>query len=204
VSAEGATPLLRPALAEDEGEAVPLLYESGGVVYPRFAGSRRAALSILAAAYRRPGTTASAEVVTLAEVDGRVAGALVAFPVTEGAPRARRYLRVALARLPPWQWRRALHVFRALRPAPPSTALYVDSLATAAGFRRAGVARALLEHAATEAGARGSTHLALETEIENSAARALYRAAGFRETEVLPPVEPGLGQGYVCLLRELG
>jgi ribosomal protein S18 acetylase RimI-like enzyme len=203
VSAEGATPLLRPALAEDEQEAVPLLYESGGVVYPRFAGSRGAALSVLAAAYRRSGTTASAEVVTLAEVDGRVVGALVAFPVTEGARRARRYMKVALARLPPWRWRRALRIFRALRPAPPSTALYIDSLATAAGFRRAGVATALLEHAAAQAVARGCTHVTLETEVENSAARALYREAGFRETDVLPPVEPRLGEGYVCLLREL-
>jgi GNAT superfamily N-acetyltransferase len=144
VSAEGATPLLRPARAEDEDEAVPLLYESGGLVYPRFAGSRRAALAILAACYRRAGTTASAEVVTVAEVEGRVVGVLVAFPVAEGAARARRYLRTALGRIPPWRWPRALRMFRAIRPAPPLKALYVDSLATAAGFRRTGVATALL------------------------------------------------------------
>ncbi|MDQ4072131.1 MAG: hypothetical protein M3088_04545, partial [Actinomycetota bacterium] len=58
-----------------------LLLASGGEVYPRLAGSEEAARSILTAAYRRPGNTASAEVVKIAELDGRVAGALAAFPV---------------------------------------------------------------------------------------------------------------------------
>jgi ribosomal protein S18 acetylase RimI-like enzyme len=72
-----------------------------------------------------------------------------------------------------------------------------------ADFRRRGVARALLERAAEEARERGCTHIALETEVENSAARSLYRSTGFRETETFPPLEPGLGEGYVCLLKDL-
>lgn len=203
MSPEPSRPVVRPARADDEDAAVALLLDSGGVVYPRFAGSRDAALAVLRASYRRPGNTASAEVVTVAEVDGRVAGAMAGFAVAEGAARARRYLRIALARLPPWRWPRAMRIFGALRPTPPAGAFYVDSLATSAGFRRRGVAWALLARAEADARDRRCTHLALETEIENAGARSLYRRAGFAETETLPPVERGLGEGYVCLVKRL-
>ena len=203
MGSDGTSPLIRPARPDDEQDAVALLLASGGKVYPRFAGSSEAARSILTAAYRRPGNTASAEIVTVAELDGRVAGALAAFPVAEGARRARRYLMLSLARLAPWRWPRALRLLDSLRPPPPPRALYVDSLATASDRRRRGVARALLERTAAEARERGCTHVALETELENFAARALYRSAGFRETDTFPPLEPGLGEGYVCLVSDL-
>ena len=203
MGSDGTSPLIRPARPEDEQDAVELLLASGGEVYPRLAGSSERARSILTAAYRHPGNTASAEVVTVAEVDGRVAGALAAFPVAEGGRRARRYMRLSLARLPPWCWPRALRLFDSRRPAPPPRSLYVDSLATAPEFRRRGVARALLEYAAAEARERGCSHIALEAEVENSAARSLYRSTGFRETDTFPPLEPGLGEGYVCLVRDL-
>jgi ribosomal protein S18 acetylase RimI-like enzyme len=54
--------------------------------------------------------------------------------------------------------------------------LYVD-----AGARRRGVARALLDAAAAFARADGAAGIALETAHDNAAARALYRAAGWRE-----------------------
>lgn len=54
--------------------------------------------------------------------------------------------------------------------------LYVD-----AGARRRGVARALLDAAAAFARADGAAGIALETAQDNAAARALYRAAGWRE-----------------------
>jgi ribosomal protein S18 acetylase RimI-like enzyme len=54
--------------------------------------------------------------------------------------------------------------------------LYVD-----AGARRQGVARTLLDAAAAFARADGAAGIALETAHDNAAARALYRAAGWRE-----------------------
>jgi hypothetical protein len=51
---------------------VALLFASGAEVYPRFAGSRPAGLAVLATAFQRACNTASAEVVWVAEVDGRL------------------------------------------------------------------------------------------------------------------------------------
>lgn len=54
--------------------------------------------------------------------------------------------------------------------------LYVD-----AGARRKGIARQLLQAAADFAKTDGAVGIALETNTDNTAARALYRAAGWRE-----------------------
>ena len=54
--------------------------------------------------------------------------------------------------------------------------LYVD-----AGARRRGVARRLLDAAAAFAREDGAAGISLETTQDNAAARALYRAAGWRE-----------------------
>jgi len=99
--------------ADDEADVVAdLLYETAGGMYDLFAGGRDRAARILRAAYERDGNSASREVVTVAEVDGRIAGAMAAFPVAEGDARARAFLRLTLARTPPWRWPRTLRVFR--------------------------------------------------------------------------------------------
>ena len=54
--------------------------------------------------------------------------------------------------------------------------LYVD-----AATRRKGVARALLDAAAVFAHQDGAAGIALETTVDNAAARALYRSAGWQE-----------------------
>jgi ribosomal protein S18 acetylase RimI-like enzyme len=54
--------------------------------------------------------------------------------------------------------------------------LYVDAAA-----RRKGVARTLLDAAAQFARADGAACISLETTLDNAAARALYRAAGWNE-----------------------
>lgn len=47
--------------------------------------------------------------------------------------------------------------------------------------RRAGIGALLLAQAEAIAGDRGATHLLLEVAADNAAARALYRAAGYRQ-----------------------
>jgi len=56
--------------------------------------------------------------------------------------------------------------------------LYVD-----AGARRQGVARALLDAAAGFAREDGAAGICLETTVDNAAARALYRSAGWHEDD---------------------
>ena len=56
--------------------------------------------------------------------------------------------------------------------------LYVDASA-----RRSGAARTLLDAAAAYANGQGAAYIALETTRDNAPARALYRAAGWREDQ---------------------
>jgi [ribosomal protein S18]-alanine N-acetyltransferase len=55
------------------------------------------------------------------------------------------------------------------------------TLAVAPPARRRGIGTALLRGAAAEAAARGGTRLFLEVSARNTAARALYEGAGFRQ-----------------------
>jgi ribosomal protein S18 acetylase RimI-like enzyme len=59
----------------------------------------------------------------------------------------------------------------------------LNDLYVAESARRTGVARALLDAAADFARADGAAGLSLETTRDNTAARALYRAAGWQEDD---------------------
>ena len=198
-------PEVRPAEADDAEQVASLMYESAADVYDRYAGGREGALRVLRAAFRRPGTTASAEVVTVAELGGRIGGMLAAFPVAEADRRTARFVRTTLARVPPWRWPTTLRIVRlgaaAVAP-PPRDALYVDALATAPELRRRGVATALLTAAERRAREEGFPSLALETETTNDAAQALYRGLGFQATETRPPL--GGLPGFVSFVKLLG
>jgi ribosomal protein S18 acetylase RimI-like enzyme len=173
--------LVRQPTPEEYDAVAGLLYETSSGMYDLFTGGREGALRVLRDAYAREGNSASREVVTVAELDGRIAGVMAAFPVPEGDPRARAFLRLTLRRIPPWRWMRTLRVFRLggrLTPPAPPNALYVDALATDAGFRRRGVATALLRAVEDDARERGLPALALDTAEQNTAAQALYEGFG--------------------------
>jgi ribosomal protein S18 acetylase RimI-like enzyme len=185
--------LIRPAAPEDAEPVARLLYETATGMYDIYAGGRRRALRILRAAYARPGNSASREVVWVAEIGGAVGGALAAFPVAEGDARASRFLRVTLARTPPWKWPATLRIFHTgadLTPVPPPGSLYVDALATEVGYRRRGIATALLEEARRIAAAAGLRAVALDTAATNTGAQTLYERCGFSVTERRPPRGP--------------
>jgi ribosomal protein S18 acetylase RimI-like enzyme len=176
---------VRPPADGEEDAVTDLLYETAGGMYDLFAGGRGRAGKVLRTAYAREGNSASREVVTVAELDGQVAGAMAAFPVAEGDERARAFLRLTLSRIPPWRWPGTFRVFRLggrLTPPAPGNALYIDALATAEPFRRRGVATALLEAAAEEARRRGLTAVALDTAERNTSAQALYEGFGMERS----------------------
>lgn len=159
-------------------------------MYSRYAGGRERALALLREALPVPGNSASAEVVALAELDGRVAGAMAAFPVAEAGIRARAFLRLTLRNLPLERWPAALRLYRAgarAAPAPREESLYVDALAVEPSLRRRGVALALLAHAEAWARREGLRALSLDTSLGNEGARALYASAGFDEVAYRPP-----------------
>jgi ribosomal protein S18 acetylase RimI-like enzyme len=86
-------------------------------------------------------------------------------------------------------------------PTPPGAALYVDALATEGPARRRGVAQALLAEAERQAHELGLPAVALDTALDNRAARSLYLGAGFDEVAYKPP---GRGlPGFVALVKEL-
>jgi hypothetical protein len=112
-------------------------------MYNRFAGGQDRALRLLERSLADPGNASSADVVWVAEVDGRVAGAMAAFPVDEAVARSAAFLRLALRAAPPWRWPQALMLYWAggrAAPSPPSPSFYVDALATDPALRRRGAA----------------------------------------------------------------
>jgi ribosomal protein S18 acetylase RimI-like enzyme len=201
---------MRPALPEDR--VAGLLYESASPYYDVYAGGEEQARLILLRLFPVAGHTASFDVCTVAETPaGEVVGALVAFPATEAERLARRFMSLSIRQVPVYRWPRLarhLSASAGVAPRPPDGAFYIDALAVAAPARRRGVGRALLDEAARQGREREAPVLALDTGIENEAARALYRSAGFAQTHERRA--PGRltallgGPGFVSYERELG
>jgi ribosomal protein S18 acetylase RimI-like enzyme len=198
-------PAVREARESDAEPVAELLYVSAASMYDRFTGRRDRALKLLVRAFESQGNNASREVVTVAELEGRVAGALAAFPVDETVPRAGGFLRLALRTVPPWRWPGAMWLYwsgaRAV-PNPPDAAYYVDALAVHEPLRRRGAARALLDAAEAQARELGLPAIALDTSLDNKPARALYLSAGYDEV-AYRPAGRGL-PGFVALVKQLG
>jgi ribosomal protein S18 acetylase RimI-like enzyme len=195
---------VRRAGPADFEAAALLLHRSAAGMYDRFAGGRERALALLERSLGEPGNASSAEVVWVAELDGRVAAAMAAFPVHEAVSRSRAFLLLALRAVPPWRWPVALSLYWAggrASPRPPADALYVDALATDPALERRGAARALLAEAERLAQARRLGAVALDTTIENAAARALYASEGYREV-AYRAAGRGL-PGFVALVKPL-
>jgi ribosomal protein S18 acetylase RimI-like enzyme len=190
---------VRKARQDDAGAVAALLYESSPQIYDRFSGNRDRAVAILERAFAEPGNVASSEVVWLVELEGMTAAAMAAFPITEGPPRARAFIRLALRAVPFWLWPRTLRLYSAGTRSAREDSLYIDALATEPSLRRRGAARALLDEAEREARANGLRAVTLDTTIDNEGARALYAASGYDEVAYRGPSR--VLPGFVALVR---
>ncbi len=125
----------------------------------------------------------------VAEFDGQVAGGLSTY-------------RLPAAAEPAEEPNPMMRVVRHLESRVPGTQ-YVYQLATFPGFRRCGVARALL--AEVERLGAGASGLSVVVVDSNAAARALYDAAGFAEVARAPIAKldgwASPGEDLVLLLR---
>jgi GNAT superfamily N-acetyltransferase len=188
-----------------------LLFESAAPYYSAYAGGAERARRLLRTLYPRGGHTASWEVCHVAEAGGRVVGVLAAFPSDRCDELARRFVRLTLRHSAPWRipaLMRHLRATAAVAPLPPDGMLYVDALATDAAHRRRGVARALLAEAERLAAVAGLEGVALDTGIENRAARSLYERAGFSPSSLRPAPDERTaravgGSGFVGYLKPL-
>jgi GNAT superfamily N-acetyltransferase len=195
---------VRSARPEDAGTVAALIYESANGMYDRLAGGRARAPRVIERAFGRPGNNASAEVVAVAELDGEVASAIAAFPAEEAEKRGWAFQRLTLGRIPPWRWPGSLWLYwigTRAAPQPPNECLYIDALATEPRHRRRGAARVLLADAERRARELGLRQLALDTSLDNKAARALYLSSGYEEV-AYRPAGRGL-PGFVALVKEL-
>ena len=196
---------VRKARQDDAAAVARLLFESAPDMYMRFSGGRERALATLERAFAEPGNLASGEIAWIAEVDGRPAAAMAAFPVVEAAARSHSYLGHTLRGTPFWRWLGVLRLYwiggRA-SPRPRENSLYIDALATDPEFRRRGAARALLEQAEHEARAHGLPAVSLDTTINNEPARALYAASGYDEVAYRAPSRTL--PGFVAMVKPIG
>jgi ribosomal protein S18 acetylase RimI-like enzyme len=196
---------IRKARQEDVAAVARLLFESAPDMYERFSGDRRRALATLERAFHETGNVASHEVVWLAELEGRVAAAMAAFPVAEAGERSHAYLKLTLGGTPFWRWPGTLRLYWAggrASPRPPEDSLYIDALATDPALRRRGAAQALLEEAERQARLLSVPAVSLDTTMDNDAARALYAGAGFDEVAYRPASRRL--PGFVALLKPVG
>jgi len=195
---------VRRAAPADAGVVAALIYASANGMYDRLAGGAGRAPKVIERAFRRSGTNASAEVVTVSQIEGEVAAAMASFPAEEASRRSSAFQRLTLRSIPPWRWPGSMWLYwigTRAAPEPPNECLYIDALATSPGRQRRGAARALLGEAEARARRLGLGQLALDTSLDNKAARALYLGEGFEEV-AYKPAGGGL-PGLVALVKEL-
>ena len=175
-------------LIDIAGEGLPsyLWRQMAGVGEdPWYVGRQRAARETGSFSYRNS---------IVAEIDGKVVGALVGYPVAD-EPEA-----VDLDSTPPM-----FVPLRELENLAPGT-WYVNSVAVFPEARGLGVGSRLLEYAGRIANELGLRGLSLIVSDANRGARRLYERLGYREVANQPMVKEqwqNAGENWVLMIREL-
>ena len=190
--------LERPALPLDAPCAAELIAATMGDFGQSLFGfgDRQRLLHALEKLFSLKGNRFSHEYATLTETEGKTAGLLLAFPAGKQTPAQLKMVR-ALPGI--YGWRGALRLLWRALPAAGMREMakdefYIAHLATAAEFRRKGVAKFLLQAAERLARAAGLSKLSLIVEPENQPAVNLYLASGFETVKVIQT--PWLERGF--------
>jgi GNAT superfamily N-acetyltransferase len=159
------------------------VFDAAAQAYASLAGSAERGRRVVRELWARPGHSASFEHAAVAEVDGEVAGVLIAFPVRDRYRLHRRLLFASLGHLSPRRWPllvAALPQLVLASPRPPRDAYYVGTIAVARHARRRGVGFTLGHHAETSAGARGFPLVAAHTGTRHAVARRALEDYGMQ------------------------
>jgi GNAT superfamily N-acetyltransferase len=173
--------------ARPEDRAGRLVFDAAPEAYVGAAGSAARAQEALERVWPLPGHSASFEHALVAELGGRLAGVLIAFPARRRYRLHLALLRRGLLYTNPRRWPLlllALPLLVAATPRPPADAYYIGTIAVAPFARRRNVASTLgyyAEHAATESGFAlvaahtGTRHLPARRALERYGLRAVKR-----------------------------
>jgi len=165
--------IIRQAVPEDNEQAIGLLFEAiGDISYVLTGATEEAdALSAMRSLFRQPGNRLSYQNCTIVEMEGQIAGAMLAYHGSNIAELDRPLIERLTAITP--QNKAAL----------PQESLpdeyYLDSIAVHHAFRGRGLAKVLMKAFEEEGARRSYTKLSLICEQHNDNARRLYLAQGY-------------------------
>ncbi len=186
--------------ARPQDRAARLVFDAAPEAYAGAAGSLSSGREILERVWPLPGHSASFEHALVAEIHGRLAGVLIAFPAQERYRLHRGLLRRGLRHTSPRRWpvlAVGLPLLIAATPRPPRDAYYVGTIAVAPFARRRGVASTLGHHAEAAAAQRGFPWVAAHTGTRHLPAQQALERYGLR------PVKRR-SWGFVLYVKRVG
>ena len=210
VLAEPSQTVLRPATPNDADRAAALIYRPMGRMADYIFGGddRGCALEVFTKLFSQPQNRFSHEFGSVLELDGEVAGLLLAYPGENlgglAAPMAKQ-LREIIG------WGGMLRLLR--RSMPLMTAkeyetdeFYIFTVSVHPNFQRRGFGKQLLAHAEDKAHAAGLQKCSLGVTIDNVGAVRLYQRHNYRivDTVRVPHLEAAIGYpGYHRMVKTL-
>lgn len=181
--------IIRPARPEDAPQAAELILATTGrfgeILFGR--GNRARAARAVAGFFSSPHNRFSYRLTHLAEIDGQVAGLLLAFP---GSQIGRLTLALQKQMQPVlgiggslWMVLYSLPLLFNVETT--ADEYYIAHLAVSGPFRRQGIGQRLLELAEQQAEAAGLRRCALTVALDNQPARRLYQHHGYAVVKVI-------------------
>ena len=160
-----------------------LVYLSGTDYFDTLFGSRELALQRLEVWISRASSGFAYERITLALIDGEIAGVVLALTGRELVGRQRADMLQLIKEGGTWQREMVLQkavIIRAMTPPVQPNEYYLRSLSVDEAHRGKGFGRALLKHFINDGLKKGFARFRLDVRNDNLTAINLYRSAGFK------------------------